>query len=47
MSLDEKVFQGPISGGKPIWLKLGTKVECGKLFQKPLWLASLTVCYGV
>ena len=33
--------------GKPIWLKLGRKVECGKLFQKPLWLTSLTVCSGV
>ena len=38
---------GAKSGGQPIWLKLGTKVGCDKIFQRPLWLTSLNVCSGV
>ena len=34
-------------GGQPIRLKLGAKAGCDKIFQKPLWLTSLTVCSGV
>ena len=41
MSLSEKVFQ------VPIWLKLGTEVGCDEIFQKPLWLTSLTFSFGV
>ena len=47
VSLYEKVFQGAKSSGQPIRLKLGTKVGCDKIFQKSLWLTSLTVCSGV
>jgi len=46
VSLSEKVFQGK-SGGQPIWLKLGTEVGCDEVFQKPLWLSSLTFSSGV
>ena len=33
--------------GQPIWLKLGTEVGCDEIFQKPLWLTSLTFSFGV
>ena len=36
MSLSEKVFQ-----------KLGSEVGCDEIFQKPLWLTSLTFSFGV
>ena len=29
--------------GQPIWLKLGTEVGCHEIFQKPIWLTSLTL----
>ena len=38
---------GAKSCGQPIWLKLGTEVGCDKIFQKPLWLTSLTFSFGV
>ena len=33
---------GAKSCGQPIWLKIGTEVGCDEIFQKPLWLISLT-----
>ena len=30
-------------GGQPIRLKLAAKAGCDNIFQKPLWLTSLTV----
>ena len=33
--------------GQPIWLKLGTEVGCNEIFQKPIWLTSLTFSFGV
>ena len=33
--------------GQPSGLKLGTKAGCGEIFQKPLWLTSLTFSFGV
>ena len=33
--------------GQSIWLKLGTEVGCDEIFQKPLWLPSLTFSFGV
>ena len=38
---------GAKSCGQPIWLKLGTDVGCDEIFQKPLWLTSLTFSFGV
>ena len=38
---------GAKSCGQPIWLKLGTEVGCDEIFQKPLWLTSLTFSFGV
>lgn len=38
---------GARSNGQPIWLKIGTKVGCDKIFQRPFWFTSLTVCSGV
>ena len=38
---------GAKSCGKPIWLKLSTEVGCDEIFQKPLWLTSLTFSFGV
>ena len=35
------------SCGQPIWLKLGTEVGCNEIFQKPIWLTSLTFSFGV
>ena len=32
---------------QPSGLKLGTKGGCGEIFQKPLWLTSLTFSFGV
>ena len=33
--------------GQPIWLKLGTEVGYNEIFQKPLWLTSLSFSFGV
>ena len=33
--------------GQPIWLKLDREVGCDEIFQKPLWLTSLTFSFGV
>ena len=33
--------------GQPIWLKLGTEVGCHEIFQKPIWLTSLTLSFRV
>ena len=33
--------------GQIIWLKLGTEVGCDEIFQKPLWLTSVTFSFGV
>ena len=38
---------GAKSCGQPIWLKLGTEAGCDEIFQKPLWLTSLTFSFGV
>ena len=38
---------GPKSCGQAIWLKIGTEVGCDEIFQKPLWLTSLTFIIGV
>ena len=38
---------GAKSCGQPIWLKLGTEVGCDQIFQKPLWLTSLTFSFEV
>ena len=38
---------GTKSCGQPIWLKFGTDVWCDEIFQKPLWLTSLTSSFGV
>ena len=38
---------GAKSCGQPIWLKIGTEVRCDEIFQKPLWLTSLTFSFGV
>ena len=38
---------GAKSCGQPSGLKLGTKAGCGEIFQKPLWLTSLTFSFGV
>ena len=38
---------GAKSCGHLIWLKLGTYVGCDEIFQKPLWLTSLTFSFGV
>ena len=38
---------GAKSCGQLIWLKLGTEVGCDKIFQKPLWITSLTFSFGV
>ena len=35
------------SCGQPIWLKLGAEVGCDEIFQKPLWLTSLTFSFEV
>ena len=35
------------SCGQSIWLKLGTEFGCDEIFQKPLWLTSLTFSFGV
>ena len=37
---------GAKSCGQPIWLKLGTEAGCDEIFQKPLWLTSLTFSFG-
>ena len=33
--------------GQPIWLKLGTEVGCHEIFEKPIWLTSLTLSFRV
>ena len=38
---------GAKSCGQPIWLKLGTEVGCHEIFQKPIWLTSLTLSFRV
>ena len=38
---------GAKSCGQPIWLKLGTEVGYNEIFQKPLWLTSLSFSFGV
>ena len=38
---------GAKSCGQPIWLKLGTEVGYNEIFQKPLWLSSLSFSFGV
>ena len=38
---------GAKSCGQPIWLKLGKEVGCDEIFQKLLWLTSLTFSFGV
>ena len=38
---------GAKSCGQSIWLKLDTEVGCDEIFQKPLWLTSLTFSFGV
>ena len=38
---------GAKSCGQPIWLKLGTEVGRDEIFQKLLWLTSLTSSFGV
>ena len=30
-----------------IWLKLGTEVECDEIFEKPVWLTSLSLSFEV
>ena len=35
------------SRGQPIWLKLGAEVGCNEIFQRPIWLTSLTVSFGI
>ena len=38
---------GTKSCGQPIGLKLGTEVGCDEIYQKPLWLSSLTFSFKV
>ena len=38
---------GAKSCGQPIWLKLGTEVGYNEIFQKPIWLTSLSFSFGV
>ena len=38
---------GAKSCGQLIWLKLGTEAGCDAIFQKPLWITSLTFSFGV
>ena len=45
LGLENKFF--PNGGGQPIWLKLRTEAGCDEIFQKPLWLTSLTSSFAV
>ena len=38
---------GAKSCGQPIWLKFGSEARCDEIFQKPLWLTSMTFSFGV